>query len=98
MKFLVGAQRVGDKIGITLAMNRLGISYHYLRQYKESLEYHLQALAISNREDAFASYYNIGVASRKLENYTQALNYLEKALECAKEYKVIMSLFLFLSN
>jgi len=87
-KFLQASQNNNDKIGIVIALNRLGINYQHLRDYRKSLENHLQTLEFSTQPDYFAAYYNIAIALRKLHNFSQALVYLQKALNWTKEFKV----------
>jgi len=95
-KFLQASQNNNDKIGIVIALNRLGINYQHLRDFRKSLENHLQTLEYSTQPDYFAAYYNVAIALRKLHHFSQAVAYLQKALAWTKEFKVTkIKIFLF---
>jgi len=87
-KYLHNVKNTKDKVGMVLGLNRLGINYFHLKKYQKSLENHLMTLEITNIVDCFVAYYNIGLTLRKMRNYNQALTYLQKALDWAREFKV----------
>ena len=82
-----------DKIGVGLAMNRLGVNYYNLSRADKSSEFHLKNLELSDRENCFAAYYNLGISLRSLKKYDDALSYFQTAFEWAREFKVLSSYF-----
>lgn len=78
-----------DKIGVALAMNRLGVNYFNLGRSDKSAEFHLKNLELSDRENCFAAYYNLGISYRSLKKYEESLQYFQTAFEWAREFKVI---------
>lgn len=78
-----------DKIGVALAMNRLGVNYFNLGRADKSVDFHLQNLELSDRENCFAAYYNLGISYRTLGNYEESLKYFHTALEWSREFKVL---------
>lgn len=77
-----------DKIGMALALNRLGVNNFNDGKFDLSEKFHLKNLDLSDRENSFAGYYNLGITSRSAGNYEDALNYFNEALEWAFEHNV----------
>jgi len=77
-----------DKIGVALALNRLGVNYFNIGRADKSVEFHLKNLELSDRENCFAAYYNLGIAYRSLKNYEESLKYFQGGFDWAQEFKV----------
>jgi len=89
-KFLTCAQSMEDKIGVALALNRLGVNYFNIGRADKSVEFHLKNLELSDRENCFAAYYNLGIAYRSLKNYEESLQYFQGGFDWAQEFKVLI--------
>lgn len=72
-----------DKIGLSLGANRIAINYFNDGNYEKAVEYHKQNIQLSDIENTFAGYYNIGISYRKNKNFEEALINFKKALEWA---------------
>jgi len=77
-----------DKVGMALAMNRIGINLFNCGQKKRCIEYHLKNVEFTDQENAFAGLYNLGISYRSIRDYNQSVNFFEQALDWAKERKV----------
>jgi len=77
-----------DKIGVALAMNRIGVNYFNIGKFQKSIEFHQKNLELSDRENSFAAYYNLGISNRSLANFDESLKYFRMALDWSKEFKV----------
>ena len=80
-----------DKVGMALAMNRIGINLFNSGQKKRSIEYHLKNVDFTDQENAFAGLYNLGISYRSIGDHSKAIKFFEKALAWATERKVIFS-------
>ncbi len=81
-----------DKVGMALAMNRIGINLFNSGQKKRSIEYHLKNVDFTDQENAFAGLYNLGISYRSIGDYVKSIKFFEKALAWATERKVITSI------
>jgi ATP/maltotriose-dependent transcriptional regulator MalT len=89
-------------------LNNLGSIYYYMGQYEKSMEHYLQSLTIrENRKDLSKpetlkkiaqSYNNIGLLLKSQKNFTDALNYYNKAIQIKQELKDINGLIISYSN
>ncbi len=70
-----------DKIGLGIGANRIGINYFSSQNYDKSLEFHKLNLQLSDTENVFAPFYNIGICYRKLNNIYESNNFFTKSLE-----------------
>jgi len=66
-----------DKVGMALAMNRIGINKYNYGQAEESIEYHLHNLGLTDKENAFAGLYNLGISYREVNNYEESIVYFD---------------------
>ncbi|MBK9249523.1 MAG: tetratricopeptide repeat protein [Ignavibacteria bacterium] len=71
------------------AFGNIGIVYHYLSDYPQSLTYSQKALAINeeigSKNGIASNLGNIGLVYQNLSDYPQALTYLQKALAIYEE-------------
>jgi hypothetical protein len=65
-----------DKIGMSLGANRVGISYFNCGEVHKSIIYHNENLKLSDTENCFAGFYNLGICYRKLNKLQESLEYL----------------------
>lgn len=70
-----------DKIGLALGANRIAVNYFNLGNFEKSIEYHYQNIQLSDSENSFAGFYNIGITLRKVNKVAESLLNFEKALE-----------------
>ncbi|KRW98401.1 hypothetical protein PPERSA_12880 [Pseudocohnilembus persalinus] len=84
-KFMTCARMIEDKIGLHLATNRIAVNYYKSKNYEQAIEYHKQNIQLSDMESAFAGFYNIGIAYRKVENYEESILNFKKALDWARQ-------------
>lgn len=77
-----------DRIGMALALNRLGVNYFNEGKADMSEKFHQKNLELSDRENSFAGYYNLGIANRAGGNLEEAVNNFQEALEWAFEFNV----------
>lgn len=68
-RFFFCARILEDPIGAALALNRLGVAYHKVKNYQKSLLFHLKHKEYTDKENIFAAFYNIGISYRLLKNY-----------------------------
>ena len=73
-----------DLIGMGLGTNRVAICYYNCGDIEKSLMFHNENLKLSNNENCFSGFYNMGICYRKLGRYEEALEYLESALSWAQ--------------
>ena len=89
-KFFSCAKLMEDKVGMALAMNRIGINlFNYGHAY-DSINFHLQNIALTDKENAFAGLYNLGISYRKMKNFDESITYFQEALKWALERNVIL--------
>ena len=82
-----------DKIGMALATNRIGVNYFNEKKYEKSVEFHEQNVDLSDAENAFAGFYNLGISHRKLGNYEQAMEQFQRALDWSQQKEVTIYFF-----
>jgi len=75
------ARLLEDPIGASLALNRLGVAYHKLKNFEKSLLFHLKHMEQTEKGSIFASYYNIGISYRLLGNIEKSLEFFKKAFD-----------------
>lgn len=78
-----------DKIGMALATNRIGVNYFNEKRYEKSIEFHLQNVSLSDEENSFAGYYNLGISYRKLGQFDLSIENFEKAIEWSQHKEVL---------
>jgi hypothetical protein len=79
-RFFFCARLLDDPVGAALALNRIGVAYHKSKSYgndfdnliEKSLRFHLKHCEFSDKDNVFAAYYNIGIASRFLKKFNEA--------------------------
>jgi len=64
--FFFYARLLEDPIGSALAFNWIGVAYHKLKKYDKSLSFHKKHLEFSDAENQYASFYNLGISYRFL--------------------------------
>ena len=79
---------MNDKIGMSLAANRIGINYFNLNEFERSLEYHKHNITLSDIENTFAGLYNLGICYRKLNDIMNSIYNFKKSLDWAKQRDV----------
>jgi len=77
-----------DKVGVVLGLNRLGINYFNLGKVDKSVSLHLKNLELSDKENSFASFYNLGICYRSLKDFEKSLQYFRASLEWSRENRV----------
>lgn len=82
-----------DKIGMALAANRIGVNYFNEKRFDKSLEFHQQNVILSDSENAFSGYYNLGILYRKMKEYNLALENFNKSLEWSQQKEVSIDNF-----
>jgi tetratricopeptide (TPR) repeat protein len=87
-RFMICAQNMEDKVGVALAMNRIGINYFNIGKHDKSEEFHKKNLELTDKENSFAGYYNLGITYRAMRRLIESLENFKIALEWAREYKV----------
>lgn len=81
------AKGLEDKIGMALTMNRIGLCYHNLNNHEKSISYHLKNMELSDDDNSFACYYNLGISFRILLKFPESLEYFTKGLAWAEQKK-----------
>ena len=80
---------MGNIAGVSRAYGNMGSAYHSLGNFKQSIEYHNQALTfvklLGNRAEEGSCYGNLGNAYHRLGNFKQAIEYYNQHLTIAKE-------------
>lgn len=79
-RFFLCARMLDDPVGASLALNRIGVAYYKAKKYSKSLRFHLKHSEFTDKENLFASYYNLGITSRVLGNYNKSVEFFNKAL------------------
>ena len=74
-KFMACAKLMEDKIGMALGANRIAVNYFYNNTYDRSIDFHKQNLSLSDQENLFAGYYNLGIAHRKTQQFNTAVDF-----------------------
>ena len=82
-RFFFCARILEDPVGAALALNRLGVAYHKLKNYEKSLMFHMKHKEYTDKENLFAAYYNLGISQRLMKNNDEAVQFFTKALESA---------------
>lgn len=80
-RFFFCARVLDDPVGASLALNRIGVAYYKRKKISKSLKFHLKHQDFTDKENAFAAYYNIGICYRILNQYDKAKDTFMKALE-----------------
>ena len=62
-----------DKIGMTLGANRVAVNYYNSGDINKSIAFHNENLKLSDNENCFAGFYNLGICYRKQEKYEESL-------------------------
>ena len=85
-KFFLSAKLLQDIYGTELALNRIGVLFSNIQNYKQSLYYNEKHKEISTHNlNSFVAFYNCGLCHRILEDYEHALQYFEGAIRLAEE-------------
>lgn len=82
-RFFFCARILEDPVGAALALNRLGVAYHKIKNYDKSLMFHMKHKEYTDKENLFAAYYNLGISQRLLKRNEDAVQSFTKALEWA---------------
>jgi tetratricopeptide (TPR) repeat protein len=90
-RFFFCARILEDPVGAALALNRLGVAYHKLRNYEKSLMFHMKHKEYTDKENLFAAYYNLGITQRLLKCYDESVQSFSKALEWASVHQELDS-------
>jgi tetratricopeptide (TPR) repeat protein len=88
-RFFFCARILEDPVGASLALNRLGVAYHKLKNYERSLQFHLKHKQFCDTENMFAALYNIGVSCRLLRQYENSIEAFQNALEWSNVHNVL---------
>lgn len=80
-RFFYCARLLDDPIGAALALNRLGCVYFSLGKYQLSLQFHQKHCEFAERDNLFASYYNLGICHRILGDIEESIEYFHKAYD-----------------
>eukprot|EP01017_Pseudomicrothorax_dubius_P038501 TRINITY_DN5778_c0_g1_i2.p1 TRINITY_DN5778_c0_g1~~TRINITY_DN5778_c0_g1_i2.p1 ORF type:complete len:343 (+),score=115.18 TRINITY_DN5778_c0_g1_i2:266-1294(+) len=89
-KYLNCAKSLEDRIGMALAMNRLGTNLFKLGKFEKSVEAHMKHLELTSAENSFAAYYNLGICFRYLKRFEDSLLNFRKALEWSRDQQVLV--------
>ena len=85
-KFFLSAKLLQDIYGTELALNRIGVLFSNLYDYKQSLYYNEKHKEISTHNlNGFVAYYNCGLCYRILENYDESIQNFETAIKLSEE-------------
>lgn len=78
------SQKMGDRAGVAISLNGIGLTYRLQSDYAHALEYFQQALAlnkeIDSKEGIAASLQQIGIVQEMIGSYTLALDYFKQSL------------------
>jgi tetratricopeptide (TPR) repeat protein len=66
---------------MAFAMNRIGVNYHRLGNDEKSCEYNKKNIELSDFENIFAGYYNVGISLRNQMMSAESIEYFNKALD-----------------
>ena len=72
-RYLGFAKDMEDVIGMSLGANRVAISYFNCGQTEKSIMFHNENLKLSNNDNCFVGFYNIGICYRRLNKLEEAL-------------------------
>ena len=85
-KFFLTAKLLDDIYGMELALNRIGIVYSDLFDFKQSKYYNEKHKEIATHNlNSFVCYYNCGLCNRILEDFDLAIKNFENALKLSEE-------------
>ncbi|KAL4494443.1 hypothetical protein ABPG72_019853 [Tetrahymena utriculariae] len=90
-QFFTCAKMMEDKIGLALGANRIAVNYFNIGNYEKSIEYHEQNIQLSDLENSYAGFYNIGIAFRKIDHLAESIVNFKKALDWAKQREEVES-------
>lgn len=90
-RFFFCARILEDPVGAALALNRLGVAYHKLKNYEKSLMFHMKHKEYTDKDNLFAAYYNLGITQRLLKCYDESAQSFTKALEWAAVHQELDS-------
>ena len=90
-RFFFCARILEDPVGAALALNRLGVAYHKIKDYEKSLLFHTKHREYTDKENLFAAYYNLGISQRLLKMYDDSVKSFSKALEWASLHQELDS-------
>ena len=74
-----------DKIGMALGANRVAVNLFYQGLTTKSLAFHHENMKLSDDENCFAAYYNLGICERVLSHHEKAIEFFDTALEWARQ-------------
>jgi len=66
-RFLGFAKAMEDSIGMSLGANRVAVSYYNCGEIHKSIVFHNENLKLSNNDNCFVGFYNIGICYRKMK-------------------------------
>ncbi len=58
---------------MSLGANRVAINYFYSGDALKSISFHNENLKLSDNENCFAAYYNLGICYRKIGKFEDSL-------------------------
>lgn len=67
-----------------LGANRVAISYFHCGEINKSILFHNENLKLSDSDNCFVGFYNLGICHRKLNKLQEAIEYFESALNWAQ--------------
>jgi tetratricopeptide (TPR) repeat protein len=68
-RFLGFAKTMEDKIGMALGSNRVALSEYYRGNINKCVTYNQENLKLSDKDNSFAGFYNLGICFRKLDRF-----------------------------
>lgn len=77
-RFFKFAKNMQDKVGMTFALNRIGIAYYFLEKYKLAINFNKRCLEMIDGDNEYSVLYNMGICFRKLKDYFESLRFFEK--------------------
>lgn len=90
-------QKLGIQHNIAGSLSNIGGVYHEKKEFKKSMQYHLQALSIDSVNTAPIVYSNLSSSYYHERNYSKALYYANKALAAGQsgmEQYVLVELYM----
>lgn len=81
-RFFFCARLLDDPVGASLSLNRIGVAYHKAKRYLKSLRFHQKHREFADKDNLFASHYNVAISMRFLKRYEESLKSFKKALNC----------------
>jgi len=95
-------EAIDNRLGISTALNLLGVVYFYYAMFEQALEHFLRALQLLNESDDHITmsrlYNNMGEVYREVENYDEALLNYRKALDLCEVYHYTLNSAIILEN